>query len=241
MENDHVYDLLTEDMPENVTVLQTVRGATWTAATLSDGSMGVAMRIREDNVPRMFETLVGMSARKAARAVMSWNFEEAAEGMAVLNAWHNDPRRLPPSAQRYPYELACTRGWDVQGRTVGLVGHLRMADDALLGAKRVYILERRPQAGDYPDTACEFLLPKCDVVIITGSAFVNKTMPRLLALSAHARVILIGPTVPLHAGLLSLGAHRLCGMCVTHPQEMLDAIAAGPCPGYRFGDAYQIG
>lgn len=70
---------------------------------------------------------------------------------------------------------------DIEGKTVALIGHLKLGDEALKGAKEVYIIERDPRDGDLPDSACEYILPECDVSIITGSAAVNKTMPRCLS------------------------------------------------------------
>ncbi len=35
-------------------------------------------------------------------------------------------------------------------------------------------------AGEYPEAACEYLPPEMDFAFITGSATVNRTMPRLL-------------------------------------------------------------
>ena len=91
-------------------------------------------------------------------------------------------------------------------------------------AKEVVILEREPKPGDYPDSACEYLLPDCDVVLITGSASVNKTMPRLLELAKDARIVLTGPTVPLCPGLLDLGIQRLNGSVVLDGEGLLQRI-----------------
>ena len=45
---------------------------------------------------------------------------------------------------------------------------------------RLSILERDPVLGDYPDSACEYILPEQDYVFITGMTLVNKTLPHLL-------------------------------------------------------------
>lgn len=45
---------------------------------------------------------------------------------------------------------------------------LEKPEDTLRLAKDVYILERHPRPGDYPESACEYLLYKCNVAIITG-------------------------------------------------------------------------
>ena len=91
-------------------------------------------------------------------------------------------------------------------------------------AQEVVILEREPKPGDYPDSACEYLLPDCEVVLITGSASVNKTMPRLLELAKNARIVLTGPTVPLCPRLLDLGIQRLNGSVVLDGEGLLRRI-----------------
>ena len=241
MDSSYFYTLLSGGVSDKLTVKRIVRGLQWTAAELSDGSMGIAMRYPSETIPRMHnDTLVGLSAREAAEAVLSWNQEESSEAMAVVNAWYNAPSRVPVRAQKYPYTDACTAGFDTRGKTIGLVGHLRLGDDVLAHAKQVYILERKPQPGDYPDPACDFLLPRCDVALITGSAFSNKTMPHLLSLCGGAKVIVVGPSTPLCPALLDCGVDRLCGLSVRSDEAVLTAIAERAETGYRYGDAFRL-
>jgi len=49
------------------------------------------------------------------------------------------------------------------------------------------------------------VLPSSEFVFITGTALVNKTMPRLLQLSRRAFVVLLGPTTPLFPPLFDFG------------------------------------
>ncbi len=62
------------------------------------------------------------------------------------------------------------------------------------------------------------------MVVITGSASVNKTMPRVLELSRNALTILTGPTVPLCPALFGLGIARLNGQAIVEPEGMLQRI-----------------
>ena len=57
----------------------------------------------------------------------------------------------------------------------------------------------------------------------TGSASMNKTMPRLLELAENAEVILTGPSVPMCPELFSLGISRLYGVII----EDVDAMCRG--------------
>ena len=221
------YDILLQNLPDGETrVARIVRGISWTAAVLENGRAGVAMHTVGESRPRMLETLVGLPAREAAGAVLSWNYEEAGEGMAVINACYNTPARI--DAQGARYTGSALEGVELRDKRVGFVGHLvkhsGITEELLTPAREYFILEREPKPGDYPDAACEYLLPGCDVAVITGSAAVNKTMPRVLELARGAEIILTGPTVPLCPQLLALGIRRLNGCAITDPEGMLDKI-----------------
>ncbi len=82
------------------------------------------------------------------------------------------------------------------GSKVALIGHFSQGIKALSPFADLTVIERDPRASDLPDTACEYVLPDMDAVFITGMTVANKTLPRLLDLAAHARVYLVGPSVP---------------------------------------------
>lgn len=226
------YRILLDGIEGDTRVERIVRGVSWTAAVLEDGRCGVAMHTAGESYPRMLESLVNLPVPQAAQAALSWNFEEASEGMAVVNAFYNTPERM----ERFGcfYTDSALSGVALEGKTVGFVGHLLhhsgITEQLVQAAKQIRIMEREPKPGDYPDSACEYLLPECDVVVITGSAAVNKTLPRLLELSAGAeKVILTGPTVTLCPALLELGISRLNGQVITETEAMLRAIVEKRC------------
>ena len=220
------YDILLDCLPDAGRVEKIVRGVSWTAALLENGQAGVAMHTEGESRPRMLDTLEGLPVRRAAQAALSWNLEEASEGMAVINACFNTEARA--DALGCFYTSSALEGVDVAGKTVGFVGHLishsGITEQLLAPAKEIFIMEREPKSGDYPDSACEYLLPRCELVVITGSAAVNKTMPRLLELSHNAEIVLTGPTVTLCPGLFSLGVSRLNCQAIVDAPGMLELI-----------------
>lgn len=240
------YDILLDSIPADtgLRVARVVRGAAWDAAVLTDGSCGLGMRTSGESIPRRFETLEGLPLRRAAEAVLSWNLEEAGEGLAVLNAWYNRAERL--EALGGFYTDSALAGLDVTGKTVGFVGHLvrdggSLTPALLAAAKDWFILERDPRPGDYPDSACEYLLPRCDIVVVTGSAAVNKTMPRILELSRNAEIALTGPSVSLCPALFALpGLRRLNGSVVAAREQLLAAIVPQRCSPMPFCRAYTL-
>lgn len=56
--------------------------------------------------------------------------------MAVINAFYNTPKRMEQLSCGIPFERVCTCGMDVSGKTVGFIGHLRMPEETVKGAKR---------------------------------------------------------------------------------------------------------
>lgn len=234
------YKILIDGMDDTLTVTGIVRGVAWVGAELSNGSFGIAMNTEGESVQRKFASLVGLGAKTAAQAVMSWSFIEASEAMAVINAFYNTPERMECLHLAADDAKSCTDGMDIEDKTVALIGHLKLGDGALKGAKEVYIIERDPRDGDLPDSACEYILPECDVSIITGSAAVNKTMPRLLELSRNAKTVVIGPTVPMCPELKALGIDRLSGMVVTDKDGIVDWMQKVRGTPYPFGKSFVI-
>lgn len=246
MNKKEFYNILLDGLPTGISVREIVHGFSWTAAKLNNGSIGVAMHSFGNTAPRMFSGLEGMDVRKAAQAVMSWNIEEANEAMAVINACYNTvENRAALGALANAASDGALSEIDLRGKTIGFIGHLvsnhsGITPELLAPAKKYYIMEREPQSGDLPDTACEYVLPECDLVVITGSAAMNKTLPRLLELSEHAQVILTGPSVPLCSQIMELGISRLFGNVIVQSDELCRSIIAAPGSINKFSVRYKL-
>ena len=116
-----------------------------------------------------------------------------------------------------------------------------ITEDLLAPAKTYYILDREPKPGDYPDSACEYLLPDCDLVVVTGSAAINKTMPRILELSRNAEIVLTGPSVSLCPALLeAFPIRRLNGQAIVEPEAMAKTIVEKRCSVNAFSRHYTL-
>ncbi len=235
-----LYDTLINGLDGDLTVSSVMHGLTWTAAELSDGRFGIALRNSAATVQRRFDSLQGLGVRSAAQAVRSWNLEEASEGMAVINAFYNTPKRLAELGAGCGYDKSCTQGMTAEGEKIALIGHLKLQPDALRGADSVYIIEREPKSGDYPDPACEYILPECGIVIITASAAINKTLPRLLKLSENAKTVVIGPSAPLCPEIMRYGIARISGMVVRDAAAFKEWMMSESGSPYPYGDVFMI-
>jgi uncharacterized protein (DUF4213/DUF364 family) len=114
-----------------------------------------------------------------------------------------------------------------RGKKVAVVGHFPRLEKLRDAAREFSIIERDPQPGDLPDAAAEYLLPAMEVVFITGSSLANKTLPRLLELTANAYVGLVGPSVPMTPILFQEGIDSLSGTVFLDFPRIAKAIAAG--------------
>lgn len=215
-----LYDVLTDGLSSDAAVTGTLMGQCWTAVETAE-HFGMAMTTPVDTAPRLLGLdYNGMPLKELAQAAKSWNLTEAGFGMAAVNAYYNTPQRLELLNAYEPFDNYCTDGLDLRGKRIGVIGHLNMPAAVYEQASQVMILERNPRPGDYPDSACDWLLPQCDVVIMTASTLVNKTLPHLLELCKHAYTILAGPSCPMCPQLLELGIDRMAGLVITDIEGM---------------------
>ena len=202
---------------------------------------GLAHATRGHSRPAAFpDGVAGRPLKEVAQLAKSWNLEDATMGMAAINAWYNSKENLSS------YGIEINSGEDIsmkerkekhplaghpeklRGKKVALIGHFRNVEEKLDGFADMYILERNPSEGDYPDSACEYLLPEMDFIYATGMTLINKTAKRLLQLKNEvAYFTFMGPTTTLSPVLLHSGADSLASFVVTDPEYVRDVIANG--------------
>lgn len=221
-----LYDALIGGVESREPVSLARTGERW-ALVETASSSGMAMFTAGASITPLFPSLKGLPLCEAAATVKGWNLEEASLGLAAANAFYNTPERIEAFGAQTSMEIYSTEGIDLRGLTVGIVGHMHGPRGLREQAKAVYTLERVPQEGDYPDSACDYLLPQCDLVLITGSTLVNKTLPHLLELCKKSTVILTGPSVPLCPALLDFGIDRIAGMAITERAAMRGRVEKG--------------
>lgn len=226
-----LYNHLIDLVPPGIQVKNVHVGPVWTIVS-GDDFCGIAVTINEQGktLPPK-EMFLGQELHQLAALCKSWNFIEASIGTAALNAYHNHPSRVLSSLKAYGhYDTGNTfddYAEAVRGKNVAVIGHFVALERVLKTASMVTVLERNPIDGDLPDSACEYVLPTQDFVFITGSAFTNKTLGRLLQLSAQANTIVIGPSTPLSPVLFQAGADEISGLILESiPQSLLESVGS---------------
>lgn len=220
-----LYDELIEGIPPEILVEDAYLGPSRSFVE-TGGCLGMAQVYGSGTAA---PELLRRPLRDAAALSKSWDFQTASLGVAAINAWYNrmallkecrvQPEEDNTSALINYREL-------LRGKKVAVVGHFYMIEQEKDVCDMI-VLERKPQPGDLPDSACEYVLPEMDFVFITGSAMVNKTMPRLLQLSQQAVTILAGPTVTMSPVMFRYGADVLAGTLANDTETVKDVIKHG--------------
>ena len=158
-----------------------------------------------------------LTGKNLTHLAKSWDFIEASIGCASINAILEPPKYK--KMEIFSYILKISEKYE----RIGIVGRFPFVDK--IKEKEVFVFEKRPMLGVLPDAAEEELLPKCDLVIISGSAFVNKSLQRLLEIS-NGYTLVIGPTTPLTPILFEYGADLLAGAIVKN-KKVLEIVSQG--------------
>lgn len=234
-----LYDRMIAQVPEDALVRRVVMGAHHCLVEAECGT-GVAALHRGGARLRMERGWAGRPLRELAAGAKSWDFEVASVGVAALNAWRNQRGRLgalglvedaestdpfvflAPAAARMAAEKS--DGSRPRAVVVGHFPHLA----AIAEHADVVVLERSARADtDLPDTACEYLLPGADLVVMTGMTLANKTMPRLLELSRGALTCVVGPSATICAPVLEAGADLVAGSVVADAELAREVVTCG--------------
>lgn len=231
MENPvRIYELLLDYAGSDTEVTELNIGLIWTVCKAQH--IGLAM---SPGIPTRTlswpGTLAGKTLAELAGWITDWEPYKATVAMAAINCSLNRyelPSGItllptPGNANLAVFDHFLPR---LQGKKVVVVGRYpgieRYAEQVNLS-----IIERQPMQGDYPDPACEFLLPDADWVFLTASSITNKTFPRLAGLAQHATTVLMGPTVPWLPELHEFAIDYLAGIEVIDSVKLRQTAAEG--------------
>jgi uncharacterized protein (DUF4213/DUF364 family) len=163
------------------------------------------------------------SARELAEYAHSDNLLEASLGVAAINSLLavDESRAVETNA----VEVLIEHG---RSKNVALVGHFPFIPRLRPAVGQLWVIEQRPGEGEYPAESAADLIPKADVVAITGSALINHTMDGLLALRRPgALVMILGPSTPLSPVLFDHGVTILSGVRVVDEEAARRTISQG--------------
>ena len=233
----HLYDELIDSVDPAERVKSFVYGGHWLMVESDAGGVGLAQHFQPisgaaEPLVSPYE-IIGQPLRKAAERIKSWDFNVVSIGLAALNAANNTLALMPqspiqPGINSLPGDAFDFFLSEATGKKVAVIGHfpgLRM----LRQHCDMCTLERNPKSGDLPDAAAEYVLPEQDIVFVTGTTFINKTITRLLELTKKARVFMVGPSTPMHPLLFDHGFASLSGLVVEDAASIARALKDNDC------------
>jgi hypothetical protein len=169
--------------------------------------------------------LLTRSPLDLARRLRSASAPESSLGLAAANALMG-----PPAGRLTEHNAAAILGEKGQGKRVAMIGHFPFTGQLDERCGELWVFERGEARAedDLGPEMLEELLPQADVVGITSTTIVNRTLPDILDLiRPDAFVLMLGPSTPLTPNFFRLGVDLLCGTIIVDPERVLRAVEQG--------------
>jgi uncharacterized protein (DUF4213/DUF364 family) len=202
-------DLLAHLSPHDVPLRDVIIGAHWTAVLTLQCGLASTMQdayAHEGTSVRDAGKLTVKTTAELLQLVRSESLMEASVGMATVNSLMEIDEVL--CSEVNAFDILAQQGAD---KEVAIVGHFPFVPKLKEIARKLWVIEQRPRPGDLAADKAADVLPRCQVVGITGTAFINHTVESLLELCRDAYVMLLGPTTPLTPVLFDYGIDAVSG------------------------------
>jgi hypothetical protein len=206
-------------------VEEVIVGLGYTAVKLDDGSCGLAATLRDEVVgccslvDRAGE-LAGCQACALSGLILSTDVLESAVVLATINTCINKDIKSNTAPPIEALEIG-------EDNIVGMIGYFEMLIETVQHrCKKLYVFERKPFDKEfiYPDWAANVLLSQCDIVMISGTTLINKTIDHLLEL-CQGKVAILGPSTPMSAIFKKYGVSFTFGGIVRDTSKALKIIS----------------
>jgi uncharacterized protein (DUF4213/DUF364 family) len=215
---------LVEDLLQSVSgfdhvVRRVCIGLHWTA--VESRFVGIAHTYKTNRKVQVADAgdLVGRSAMDLAVRLRSWEPLEASLGLAAVNSLI-EPSGSPGNVFEDVLRIGA-------GKTVTVIGRFPANERIAAVARKVFFLEMEPERGELPPAAAEEVIPQSDVTVVSATALINKTLPRLLELGRMGMTVVLGPSTPMNDVLFGHGAAVLAGTRVTDPDRLFHSLMQG--------------
>lgn len=219
---------------EEILVNEVRIGVEYAGVLLSTGQGGVAHILRDTTSEfQVFDEageLQGLTALDMMNFATSDNLLKAAAGVATINAVSQIAFTKKPHL--YPFTDIDVLDLVEPGDKILMVGYLAPVIPKLMDkTSNITVIERRdiknPIVRFAKEPQLEEISSATDIVIITGSTLVNRTVDNILKHCKGKReVILIGPTASfVPQPLFERGATAVMGINIYNPQKMLEIVS----------------
>ena len=243
--NSNLLNEILETVPDG-SIENIVIGKHWTAVSLyvrNTRLCGLASTIQNESpgwdghFKAVSKPANEISAKLLASKLSNQHYAEhtalSSIAAATLNALLQYPFSENLTDNRLPFKTMECNAEDLiirygKDHRVAVIGHFPFTDRIKSAAGHLDVLEFDPKPGDLPADAAPDVIPKADMVAITGMTWINGTLESLLTLCApSAVVIVLGASTPLSPVLFSRGIQYLCGALVKDIDPVMQAVANG--------------
>ncbi|HET6420201.1 MAG TPA: DUF364 domain-containing protein [Geobacteraceae bacterium] len=194
-------------------------GLHWTCVTSSGTGMAHTLRGREGAELEDAGNIAGRDVLEIASRLRSWEQLDACLGLAALCSL------IEPAGDRVNVVDFLLN--TAPGKTVTCIGRFPFYPEILKTAKRAFLLEMNPVGDELPSFAAEEVVPESDLVILTATTLINKSMERLLELSRKGITVILGPSTPMSDVLFDFGADVLAGIRVVNSGRLFESVSQG--------------
>jgi uncharacterized protein len=213
-------DALLESVSGNKeTIRRVMVGLHWFGVESRFTGMAHVFKGREGAELEDAGNILGRDVLEIAGRLRSWEPLDAGLGLAALCSL------IEPKGENlnvYDYILSVA-----PGKTVTCVGRFPFFGELSNNCSRAYLLEMNPREGELPPFAAEEVIPESDIVVITGTTLINKTLERLLELSRGKICAVLGPSTPLSDVLFDFGATVIGGVRVVDQDKLFLSLMQG--------------
>ena len=205
---------------------QILIGVHWTA--VKSRYCGLASTMSEppphyDKQVRDVGQLHQKSALELAQYVFSNRLLEASLGMAAINSLIEvDESECEPLNA---FDIIAEEG---KGKEIGVIGHFPFIPELKKIANKLWVFEKRLQEDDLSEEEMKHFLPRCDLVAISGTTFINHTFESVLeSCRKDAFKVMLGASTPMIPLLFDYGIDVLSGSRTIDPDLVFRCISQG--------------
>ncbi|MEF3255786.1 MAG: DUF364 domain-containing protein [Deferribacterales bacterium] len=181
-----------EDKLKELTIVDYVLGLGYVGVETELG-LGLAYTFR-DSIPggcnATDQEFVSKPANVIAEKIFSDNLLESAIGIATINSILNNGTAD---------NLEITERYDFKEKVVSMVGYFKPFEEKISPlAKKLYIFELKGYQNTMHPGQAKLYIPQSDIVLITGTTFINKTTEDFLSfVPDDTTIVFIGASTPL--------------------------------------------
>lgn len=221
-----ILERILEGIEEDAPVKEVRRGIHWTAVVSRHCGLASTMAgggCAHEGTGGREGSFTEMTALGLARDCLDGDTAKRSLGIAAINSLLNTGRNGYVNVDGLQLVKDMCKE-----KNISVIGHFPFLDDLARDARNLWIIEKQPKPGDYPEKKGRDLIPLSEIVVITSTTLINGTLRGILEICREGSVkMLLGPTTPLSEVLFNYGIDILAGSIVTENDPVLRSVSEG--------------